>query len=103
LEVLLNWVYVGVVKPRISGKRVYLHLNPRVVDAIGTRYVIVRAVLEPVGDCKAKLPLGDLVFKATLIRVNGTYRVTIPAKLGRVLAGLAPCVTLHVSIAPVFR
>jgi hypothetical protein len=101
--VLLGWVYAGVVKPRISGKRVYLHLNPRVVEAVGSKHVIIRAVIEPVEDCKAKLPLGDLVFKATLTRVNGTYRVTVPMKLGRVLAGLAPCVTLHVSIAPVFR
>jgi hypothetical protein len=100
----LGWVYVGVVKPRVSGERVYLHLNPKVVEAVGAKRVIVRAVLEPVvEECKAKLPLGDLVFRATLTRINGTYRVTVPRKLGRVLVELAPCVTLHVSIAPVFR
>jgi hypothetical protein len=96
------WVYAGAVRLRSSGDRVYIHLSPRVVEAIGSKNVVVRAVIELVGGCEARirLPLGDLVFRATLTRVDGTYRVTIPRKIGKVLAELGECVTLHVFVAP---
>jgi hypothetical protein len=100
----LLWIYAGSVRLRTSHGRVYVHLNPRVVEAIGAKRVIVRIVVEPVGGCaNIKLPLGDIVFKATLTKLNGTYRLTVPRRIGRVLAELSHCITLHVSIAPVFR
>jgi hypothetical protein len=101
----LLWIYVGPVRLRTSSGRVYVHFNPRIVEAIGARRVLVRAVIEPVGGCETniRLPLGDIIFRATLTKVNGTYRVTVPRKIGRVLAELSRCITLHVSIAPVFR
>jgi hypothetical protein len=99
------WIYVGPVRLRTSSGRVYVHLNPRVVETIGTRHVLVRAVIEPVGGCETniRLPLGDIIFRATLTKVNGTYRVTVPRRIGRVLAELGRCIALHISIAPVFR
>jgi hypothetical protein len=98
------WIYVGPVKLRISRSRFYIHLSPRVVDALGARRVIVRAVIEPVGGCTSvRLPTGDVIFKATLTKINGTYRVTVPRRIGWVLAELGQCITLHVSIAPIFR
>jgi hypothetical protein len=99
------WIYVGSAQLRTSSGRVYVHLNPRVVEAIGARHVLVRAVIEPAGGCETniRLPLGDIIFRATLTKVNGTYRVTVPRKIGRVLAELSHCIILHVSIAPVFR
>jgi hypothetical protein len=99
------WVYAGPVRLRTSSGRVYIHLNPKVVEAVGARHVIVRVIVEPIEGCedKIRLPFGDIVFKATLTRVDGTYRVTVPRRIGRVLAELGGCINLHVSIAPLFR
>jgi predicted polyphosphate/ATP-dependent NAD kinase len=99
------WVYAGVVKLRSSCGRTYIHLSPRVVEALGAKHVVVRAVIEPVGGCEAniRLPPGDVIFKATLTRINGTYRVTVPRKVGKVLAELGHCITLHVFMAPITK
>jgi hypothetical protein len=45
------WIYVGPVRLRISRSRFYIHLSPRVVDALGARRVIVRVFIEHVGGC----------------------------------------------------
>ena len=99
------WVYAGVVRLRSSCGKTYIHLSPRVVEAIGAKHVVVRAVIEPVGGCEdnIRLPPGDIIFKATLTRINGTYRVTVPRKVGKVLAELGKCITLHVFIAPITK
>jgi hypothetical protein len=96
------WVYAGVVKLRSSSGRLYIHLPPRVVEAIGAKHVVLRAVIEPVEGCEPRVrwPLGDLVFKATLVRVNGTYRVNVPQKISKALAGLGECVVLHIFVTP---
>jgi hypothetical protein len=99
------WVYAGVVKLRSSCGKTYIHLSPRVVEALGAKHVVVRAVIEPVGGCEAniRLPTGDIIFKATLTRIDGTYRVTVPKKVGKVLAELSHCIILHVYIAPITK
>jgi predicted polyphosphate/ATP-dependent NAD kinase len=99
------WVYAGAVRLRLSGGRTYIHLSPRVVEALGAKHVVVRAVIEPVGGCEnnVRLPLGDIIFKATLTKINGTYRVTVPKKIGKVLVELSHCIILHVYIAPITK
>ncbi len=99
------WVYAGAVRLRSSRGKTYIHITPKVVEALGAKHVVVRAVIEPVGGCEnnIRLPLGDIIFKATLTRINGTYRVTVPRKVGKVLAELGQCITLHVFIAPITK
>jgi hypothetical protein len=101
----LIWVYAGAVRLRSSYGKTYIHLSPRVVEALGAKHVVVRALIEPVGGCEnnIRLPPGDIIFKATLTRINGTYRVTVPRKVGKVLAELGQCITLHVFIAPITK
>ena len=99
------WFYLGGVKVRSWKGRFYIHVPPKLADQVGTRRVVVRAHVN-LEVCRADhsslgLSSGDvLVFPATLTPVNGSYRITIPRKIGKILSQLGDCVTLYVSIAP---
>jgi hypothetical protein len=99
------WFLIGEVRVKSCKGRLYIHIPSKFADQLGTRKVVVRAIVNLEG-CRADisslgLSSGDiLVFSATLTPVNGSYRITIPSKASRVLARLGDCVRLYVSIAP---
>ncbi len=102
---VVSWFLIGEVRVKSWKDRLYIHIPPKFADQLGTRKVVVRAIVNLEG-CRADfsslgLSSGDiLVFSATLTPVNGSYRITIPSKAAKVLSRLGDCVRLYVSIAP---
>jgi hypothetical protein len=105
-----RWIYIGEFRvrhnPRI--RLTYIHIPPRLVRPLGFKHVVVKAVVRISASCEAskirkvisRLPPGGLMFKATISRAGGSYRLVLPAKTSRLLADFLDCLVLAVFIAP---
>jgi hypothetical protein len=92
-------VYVGEFEIRTSGGQVYVHIPRKLVDQLGTRKVIVEALINA-DRCEDKmLHNRRLIFLATLTPVGQTYRLKLPARY-KGLAQLKDCARLNITIAP---
>jgi hypothetical protein len=105
-----RWVYLGEFRVKRSPKTglAYIHIPPRLVRPLGFKHVIVKAIVRISASCEAhrikriisSLPPGGLMFKATISRAGGSYRLVLPAKTARLLEGFLDCIVLAVFIAP---
>lgn len=92
-------LYVGEYTVRASGGQIYVHIPRRLVDQLGTRRVIVEAIIDA-QKCEDKtLHNRRLLFPATLTQVGQTYRLKLPTRY-KELAQLKDCVKLSITIAP---
>jgi hypothetical protein len=105
-----RWIYLGEFRvrhnPRV--KLTYIHIPPRLVRPLGFKHVVVKAIVRISAGCEASrikrvissLPPGGLMFKGTISRAGGSYRLVLPAKTARLLEGFLDCIVLAVFIAP---
>jgi hypothetical protein len=105
-----KWIYLGEFRARHNPKirLTYIHIPPRIVRVLGFKRGVVKANVRISASCEphrikriiSSLPPGGLIFKATISRAGGTYRLVLPAKTARLLEGFLDCLALAVFIAP---
>jgi len=102
-----RWIYLGEFRVKRS-PRPYINIPPRVARVLGFKHVVVKAMVRIAASCEASrikriissLPPGGLIFKATITRAGGSYKVVLPAKASRLLVDFLDCLVLAVFIAP---